>query len=564
MRDYKKAAALDPSNPDFALAAEVARSHAVTALVQSAAKDRIRGDEAAAVTALAHAVELDPKNSLATEHLQEIGGLQVAGQPKPIYAQSSTTIGEATELEPRSETHSFHIRTDQRAIITDVFKAYGLSAMLDSSVHASQIRLDIDGANFEQASHTLGMVTNTFFVPLDAHRVIVARDTRENRQQFLRLELETLYLPGLNQTELADVVNLAKNVFDAPQTVAEQSTGTITLHAPQSNIDAFNATLRQLMDGHDQVVLDVHMIQLAHTSDRNTGVQLPQQMSVFNVAAEAQSILAANQSLVQQIIASGLASPGDTLAILAILLASGQVTSPLLSSGFATFGGGSVSTFGVVPGATTVNLSLNSSDTRTLDQIQIRLGDGEESTLRMGERYPIQTSSYSAGSTSGINIPGLTGAGSSSSLSSLLSSASSIPPIPQIEYQDLGLTLKTTPKVLRNNEVALTIDFKIDALAGSTLNGNPILNNQAYSGVVTLREGEGVVVLSELDSSESRAISGQPGLSEIPGLNNLTGLNNQKNKSTLLIVITPHVIRTTQPAGHTPMILVEKGLQGTH
>ena len=282
-------------------------------------------------------------------------------------------------------------------------------------------------------------------------------------------------------------------------------------------------------------------------------------MTVFNVAAEAQSVLNANQSLVAQIIASGLASPGDTLAILAILLASGQVSSPLLGSGFGTFGGGSISTFGLVPGSVGAHLNLNSSDSRALEQVQMRLGDGEESTLRMGERYPIQTSSYSSSIASGgAKIPGLTGAGSSSSLSSLLTAVNEIPPIPQIEYEDLGLTLKTTPKVMRNDELALTVDMKITALAGSSLNGNPILNNQAFSGVVTLREGQGVVVVNELSSTESRAISGTPGISEIPGLNNLTGVDNQKNKSTLLIVMTPHVIRSSQPAGHSRMIFIDK------
>jgi len=564
MRGYQKAAALDPSNPNYALAAEVARGHAVTALIQSAARDRNRGDEPAALAALAHALELDPKNALATEHLHELGDSQFTPRSNSLYEEAAGTVGEGAVLDPSTGVHSFHLHTDQRALIQEVLKAYGIGATVDMSVRSTQLRLDLDDANFTQATHTLAMLTNSFFVPLDAHRVIVARDTREIRLQYSRKELETVYLPGLNQTELADVVNLAKNVFDSPQSVAQQSTGTITISAPQATLNAFNATLRELLDGHSQVLLEVRMIQLAHTSERNTGAQLPQQMSVFNVAAEAQSILNANQSLVQQIVASGLASPGDTLAIIAILLASGQVTSPLLSGGFATFGGGSISTFGLVPGTVTTNLNLNSSDSRALDQIQLRLGDGEEATLRMGERYPIQTSSYSPSiSTAGVNIPGLTGAGTSSSLSSLLSSYNAIPPVPQVEYQDLGLTLKTTPKVLRSDEIALTVDLKIDALSGSSLNGNPILNNQAYSGVVTLKEGEGVVVVSELSTSETRAISGTPGISEIPGLNNLTGIDNQKNKSTLLIVMTPHVIRGTQSAGHTPMIHVEKGQNST-
>jgi Flp pilus assembly secretin CpaC len=101
--------------------------------------------------------------------------------------------------------------------------------------------------------------------------------------------------------------------------------------------------------------------------------------------------------------------------------------------------------------------------------------------------------------------------------------------------------------------------LKIDALAGSSINGNPILDNRAFSGVVTLRKGEAAVVVSELDKTESRAVSGTPGISEIPGLNDLTGIDNQKNYASLLIIMTPHVVRGAQAAGHSPMMRVERG-----
>ncbi len=67
-----------------------------------------------------------------------------------------------------------------------------------------------------------------------------------------------------------------------------------------------------------------------------------------------------------------------------------------------------------------------------------------------------------------------------------------------------------------------------------------------------------MVVVSELDNQQSRAISGVPGMSEIPGLDNITGKDLNKTGSTLLIVMTPHVVRGTQAAGHTPMMRVEK------
>ena len=560
MQDYQQAATLDPSNTNYALAVSVARSHLVTALVQSASKDRVLGNSASARASLQRALELDPRNVPATERLHELGDDALLGLSTPLYQQAASDLGSAPELAHSTEVHSFHLRTDQRPIIQQVFKAYGVDATLDESIRATQIRLDMDDATFEQAMRVIGLLTHSFYVPLDTHRVLVAADTSLNRQQFTRQELETVYLSGLIPAEMDEVGNLAKNVFQMQQATVDHSAGTITVRAPQNSLNAFNATMRELLDGHSQVLLQVRLIQIAHTSDRNTGVVPPQTMSAFNVFAEEQSLLNANQALVQQIISSGLAAPGDTLAILGILLASGQVSSSLFSNGIALFGGG-LTQSALAPGPATLNLNLNSSDSRELDQLQLRLGDGEAGTMTLGERYPIQTSSFSSLSPTIPSIPGLTGAGTSGALASLLSSlSSSVPNVPQVQYQDLGMTLKAIPKVMRNNDVALTIDLKIDALAGSSLNGNPILDNRAYSGVVTLRQGDGVVVISDLDQQQSRAISGVPGLSEIPGLNDLTGVDVQKSFATLVIVVTPHVLRGTQAAGHSPMMRVDKAI----
>ncbi len=561
MQGFEQAATLDPTNADYRLAAKVARSHAVTALIQTAAKDRLLGDESGARAALTRALALDPTNFEASQHLDDLADDAVRSKPKSLYAQSASEIRNVEALLAGAGVHTFHLRTDQRQAIEQVFKAYGVIAMLDDSVRAIQVRLDMDDVSFEEAARILSMATHTFYVPLDAHHVLVANDTREARERLVPQETETVYLAGLSEDDMKQVEALAKNVFQAKQAQLSASQQTITLRASASTLDAFNATMRGLLEGRSQVLLDVRMIQVAHTSDRNTGAQLPQSISAFNVFAEEESLLNSNASLVQQIISSGLASSSDPLAILGILIASGQVSSPLLSSGFALFGGG-LTESALVPGNTTFNLSLNTSDSRELDQIQLRLEDGEDGTIKEGERYPIQTSTFSSASPNIPNIPGLTGAGSSSSLSSLLSSlSSSVPVIPMVQYQDLGLSLKVTPKVLRNDDVALTVDMKLDALSGAMVDGNPVLDNRAYSGVVTLKEGEAAVVATEMDKSQSLAISGTPGISEIPGMNDLTGKDLQENYATLVIVMTPHVIRGPQAAGHTAMMRVERGAQ---
>jgi general secretion pathway protein D len=558
MREFDEAAQLDPTNKNYQLAADVARGHEVTALIQAAAKDRLLGNAAAARAALSSALALDPKNFEVSQHLDELADDAALEQAKPLYQDTANAIRDMDPILFAPAPHSFHTHGNARQIIEQVFQAYGIKAMADDSVSSTPVHIDLDDANFEEATRILGMLTNSFYVPLDAHHVVVAKDTRENRLRFERQDTETLYLAELNDEELTEVEKVATTIFDITQAKVSTATRTITIHGPASTLAAFNATMQSLLDGKSQVLLEVRMIQLAHTTNRNTGVQFPQTFTAFNVLAEEQSLLSQNASLVQQIISSGLASANDPLAILGILIASGQVSSSLFANGFAIFGGG-LTQSAISPGPTTINLNLNTSDSRELDQIQFRLQDGEKCTLKEGSRYPIQTSSFSSASPFSASIPGLTGAGSSSGLSSLLSSlTSTVPNIPMVQYQDLGLTLEATPKVLRNGDVALDINMKLDALSGTSIDGNPVLDNRAYASTVTMKEGEAAVVATEVDKSQSLAISGTPGISEIPGLNDLTGKDMQQDYATIVIVMTPHVVRGPQAAGHTAMMRIEK------
>jgi hypothetical protein len=259
---------------------------------------------------------------------------------------------------------------------------------------------------------------------------------------------------------------------------------------------------------------------------------------------------------VQQIISSGLASPGDFAAIAAILIASGEVTGSILTQPFATFGNGLTLT-GLTSNGITGNLSLNMTDTRSLDQVQLRLEDNAEGTIRSGTRYPITTSSYSSIAASSVNIPGITSAGLSSVLSGLGISANSLAsaqPIPQVQYQDLGLTLKVTPRIERNDDVVLKLDLKIQALQGASLNGLPVLTNRSYTADIHLRGGASALVVGDLTRQESNAVSGTPGLEELPGFSALSATTKEFDVSNLAILVTPHILRRRHSALTGPVI----------
>ncbi len=66
----------------------VARSHAVTALIQAAAKDRLRGDAAARAPPWRMLWNSTPETSQVTEHLYELGDDALRGQSRPLYEQA--------------------------------------------------------------------------------------------------------------------------------------------------------------------------------------------------------------------------------------------------------------------------------------------------------------------------------------------------------------------------------------------------------------------------------------------------------------------------------------------
>jgi Flp pilus assembly secretin CpaC len=229
-----------------------------------------------------------------------------------------------------------------------------------------------------------------------------------------------------------------------------------------------------------------------------------------------------------------------------------------LTQPFATFGNGLTLT-GISNGGITGNLSFNAADTRSLDQLQIRLDDNAEGTIKNGTRYPITTSSYSSIASTSVNIPGITTAGLSSVLSGLgisASSLSSAQPIPQVQYEDLGLTFKVTPRIERNDDVVLKLDLKIQALQGASLNGLPVLTNRSYTANIHLRSGASALVVGNLSRQESNAVSGTPGLTELPGFAPLSSTTKEYDVSNLAILVTPHILRRRHNEQMGPLILL--------
>jgi type II secretory pathway component GspD/PulD (secretin) len=351
---------------------------------------------------------------------------------------------------------------------------------------------------------------------------------------------------------MTELANLARNVFDLKQVTASLSNGYMLLRGDEPTLKLVNATYADMLDAGSDIMFDLNLYELDKTHVNNIGATLPTSASVFSVQQEAQNIVNANQSALNTLLASGQfnqyltnnSSLNTVLEALA-LIEYGGVSDANLTNLIALVGAlNGVPLAGItVSGTSTFNLSLNSTDTRLLDSVKLRSSNGQAASFRAGSRYPVVTGTYSSGvssalasAVSGLNINGTS---VSSLLNKYLGTSTSIP---QFQFEDLGITLKITPTVLHGNEVQLKLDLKLEALAGTSLNSIPVLNNRAMTSTITIPTGDTAMLAAYVSSNEIGSIAGLPGLSELPGFQG-TDKDVEHDSSELLITITPHVVR---------------------
>jgi Flp pilus assembly secretin CpaC len=542
---FDKAVKLNPSNTDYAMAYSITHQRHISELVQQSGKARLLGQSEKAETLLAEARLLDPQNDIVGQSVDP-GGLPRVFHPKiePWIREGPALAGPVTLL-PDNAPKSFHLHADERDVIRQVLSSYGITAAFDDSVQHQDLRFDLDDSPYQQAVPILLGMARLFAVPLDPKSVIIAKDTPENRQRLEHQLQETIYIPGMTNEEMDEFGNVVRNVFDVKQLTVDKSAGTLVIRAPQETLSYVNLTLADLIDGGSEVMIELKLYAVDKTNQRNIGTQLPQQVGLYNVNAVAQNLVNANQSLVNQAIAQGLIPAGSSNITIALaLIASGLVQSTFLSNTVGFFGGGLTATGITINQNPTFNLALTASDTRALNDIQIRVGDRQPATFRIGQRYPITTATYSTAAPSqtsalaGVSINGVPA-------SNLLNAAVGSPiTIPQIQYEDLGLTLKATPIVQRSGAIKMHLDLKIEALNGGTVNNIPILNSQQFASDVTVDDGDTALMVSSITKSESASLSGYPVLADLPGFQTATAdKTTMTDSSELLLLVTPHVTR---------------------
>ncbi len=541
---FDRATHLVPQNAEYLRARELVRQQLVFDDLHRGNAALSQGNQIEAMADFQNALLLDPQNDFAQQRVRDVTA--PPAMPAPASAIRVQYAGVPT-VEPNKLRASFHFRGNGKDLLTQIGRAFGIAVAFDESVVSRPVQFDVDDADFYGVMLAASEVTHTFWTALQSKQILIALESAENHRKFDRMAMRSFYVPGATTpTDLSAMVTLLRNIFDIRMITSEPQASMITIRAPEDVLEAATQVLEGLSSESPEVMLDVRVYEIDHMLMRNMGIQIPNQFQLFNIPAAALLALGGQnaQNLINQLIASGGINQANTQgisALLAQLQGQGQQSS-IFSQPVATFGNGTT-LMALSLGTLSAQLSLNESWVKNLENFSLRASQEADTTVRMGSRYPVLNASFAP-------------IYNSSAIAQVIQNNSFQAPFPSVNYEDLGVTLKAKPTIHQNGTVSLHLEMQLRTLVGQSINGVPVIANREFQGSMVLENGEPAVLAGAITHSETRSMTGIPGLGLLPGLNQaLTTNSKQLEDDELLIVLTPRVVSRDTHASSTEVWL---------
>lgn len=171
----------------------------------------------------------------------------------------------------------------------------------------------------------------------------------------------------------------------------------------------------------------------------------------------------------------------------------------------------------------TINAKSQSADINLLANPRIRVRNRETAKVLIGDKVPNITTTSSA-----------TGFVSSN-----------------VQYLDVGLKLEVVPTITPDNEIAIKISLEVSSVSSQVKSTDGTIAYQigtrTAATVLRLRDGENQVLAGLINDTDRESVNKVPGLGDIPLLGRLfSSQANEKNKSEIVLSITPRLVRSSQ------------------
>ncbi len=176
--------------------------------------------------------------------------------------------------------------------------------------------------------------------------------------------------------------------------------------------------------------------------------------------------------------------------------ANGTTTTPTTSSGginLNTFTNLNATDFQVTIPQATATALVTYTNTKVIQNPQIRALDGQKATLKIGDRVPVATGSFQ---------PGIGGVG----INPLVNT--------QFQYLDVGVNIDITPRVHAGREVSLKMTMDVsDVTSYVSIGGisQPVIGQRKIEHEIRLKDGEVSLLGGMMEDHEDEGSERAPG-----------------------------------------------------
>jgi general secretion pathway protein D len=536
---YEQALATDPADALYQMASRRVRFQSAQGHVDKAQKLRTEGKLEEALAEFGKAYAIDPASPVAAQELQrtlemidrdkkrgagavkpEERGLTPVAEARREMDERLAAVMSVPELKPLSTTPINVKMNNQppKVLFETVGNLAGINVLFDPEYAPPNVKtlsVEFKNSTLEDALNYLAMLTRSFWKPVSANAVFVAVDSPQKRNDYEEQVAKVIYINNAGsagaggQSELTEIVNAVRTALGTVRSLLPiASQNALIIRGSADQVALAEMLIRNLDRPKAEVVVDVIVMEVnksrsrtlaaTPTSGTSNGINIPVGFTPRNPVSQPGS------------------TTGSTTGSTSTAIALSQI-GRISTNDFST----------TLPGATLQAL-MNDNGTKILQSPQVRAIDGMKASLRIGDRVPTASGGFQP-------LFGQAGAGASSLYSTF-------------NYLDVGVNVDITPKVHGAGEVTLHVELDISNVKDRIDIGGisqPELGQRKITHDIRLKEGEVNVLGGLVQTQETKAVSGVPGLASIPLIRRLFSSEKvDKSESELMIALVPHIIRT--------------------
>src|SRR5487761_1346435 len=328
-----------------------------------------------------------------------------------------------------------------------------------------------------------------------------------SRRELEDEEVQTFYLRNNSSPQdLTEIVNGLRQLLDITRIQPMASDNAIVIRSTPDKLLLASKIIRSLDKAKPEVVIQVDVLEARLDREHELGIQ-------------------PGQSATLAFTPVGAVQPASTTT-------SGPTGTTTNTGGITLNNLKHLSTADyslTLPGAT-LNALLTDSTTRVIQDLTIRLTEGSTAKLDVGDRVPVAVSTLTPGVGVASGVGGINTFGSTS-----------------FQYQDVGVAISVTPHVHPDGDVSMKLLVNVSSVTGEVSNGGlqqPIISQRKAENDIRLKDGEVNILGGLITRSETKSLSGWPGLAHIPFLRYFfSSQDNKIEDDEVLIALTPHVVR---------------------